>query len=69
MRGFFLAATRSAESAPSATLFGPRTTQELYNKICTRNYQGLTSRLMEYSGCHGGMFEPSFKHAMRTLYP
>ncbi len=45
------------------------TTQELYNKIYARNYQGLTSRLMEYSGSHGGMFEPSFKDAMRTLLP
>jgi len=45
------------------------TTQELYNKIRARNYQGLTSRLMEYSGSRDGMFEPSFKDAMRTLFP
>jgi hypothetical protein len=45
------------------------TTQELYDKICARNNQGLTSRLMEYSGSHGGMFEPSFNDAMRTLLP
>jgi len=45
------------------------TTQELCNKICARNHQGLSSRLMEYSGSRGGMFEPSFKDAMRTLLP
>jgi hypothetical protein len=45
------------------------TTQELYDKICTRNYQGLTSRLMEYPDSHAGMFEPSFNDAMRTLFP
>ena len=32
-----------------------------HDKSCARNYQGLTSRLMEYSDSHGGRFEPSFK--------
>ena len=45
------------------------TTQEPHNEICARNHQGLTSRLVEYSGSHGGMFERSFKHALRTLFP
>jgi hypothetical protein len=53
----------------SATCCYYGTTQELYNKIYAGNYQGLTSRLMEYSGSHGGLFEPSFKHAMRTVFP
>jgi hypothetical protein len=45
------------------------TTQEMHDKIYARNYQGLTSRLMEYPDSHAGMFEPSFNDAMRTLFP
>lgn len=46
-----------------------RATSDLYDKIVSRNYQGLVPYKKQYFLSHGNMFLPAFTDAMRILYP
>lgn len=41
----------------------------LNDKLKSRNYQGLTLKLMEYNQSHGGMFLDSLSDSLRILFP